>query len=55
MIANILSKLFPPKLPGRVHDWNDGEPRPYPEQGWAGNVRRKYRDGIDRYTSEQGS
>jgi hypothetical protein len=54
MIAWILSRLFPPRLPGKIRDWP--EPTPYrtrqEEQGWAGNVQQHYRDGIDRHWSE---
>ncbi len=50
MIARILSFLFPPKLPGRIHDWPEPEPTRYlaEEQGWAGNVKRRF-TGIEKH------
>ena len=52
MIARLLGWLFPPILPGRVRDWEERIAPEYHEQGWAGKVQRKYRDGIDRHFSE---
>ena len=52
MFARLLSWLFPPVLPGRVRDWHERIDPVQREEGWAGNVRRRYRDGIDRYFSE---
>ena len=52
MIARILAWLFPPKLPGRITGWPEAAAPEFHEQGWAGNVRRKYRDGIERFFSE---
>lgn len=53
MIAVILSRLFPPKLPGRIRNWDAGTKNEVREEGWAGNVRTKYRDGIDRFFNEE--
>jgi hypothetical protein len=53
MIARILSWLFPPALPGKVRDWEERAVVEHPEQGWAGNVKRRYRDGIERYFTEE--
>lgn len=54
MIAIILSTLFPPRLPGRLHDWPDerADRIQFEEQGWAGNVREHYRDAIARHFAE---
>ena len=51
MIAWILSRLFPPKL-GRIRDWENPAVTEFHEQGWAGNVKQHYRDGIQRYFAE---
>lgn len=50
MIAWLLSKLFPPRMPGKVRDWEEREPVKtiFTEEGWAGNVRRKY-TGIEKH------
>lgn len=49
MIAQILAWLFPPKLPGKVRDWNERDRAlVLTEQGWAGNTRRKY-TGIEKH------
>lgn len=54
MIAFILSKLFPPRLPGPISDWDARVDYCFNEQGWAGNVKRgPYRDGIERYFAER--
>jgi hypothetical protein len=52
MLPKILSILFPPKLPGKIRDWDERVERRINEQGWAGNVREHYRDGIQRYWAE---
>lgn len=53
MIARILSYLFPPRLPGRITDWEGPREAWFHEQGAVGPVQlRKYRDGIDRYLAE---
>ena len=52
MIALVLSLLFPPRLPGPVRDWAERVDSDFVEQGWAGNVKRRYRDGRDRYFTE---
>jgi hypothetical protein len=52
MIAWLLSKLFPPRLPGKIRDWEERIEADKNEQGWAGNVQRHYRDGIERYFAE---
>jgi hypothetical protein len=53
MFAWILSKLFPPVLPGYVRDWGEREEFWPHEEGSAGPARRKkYRDGIERYFAE---
>lgn len=52
MIAYILSRLFPPRLPSRIQDW--GERTEYDEQGSVGKPqRKKYRDGIERHFAER--
>jgi hypothetical protein len=51
MIARILSFLFPPKLPRPIQDWG-GPAEPFDEQGWAGNVQRRYRNGIERHFAQ---
>ena len=51
MIAHFLSFLFPPRLPGRVMDWQPLDDYQFPEQGWAGNVKRRY-TGIERYHAQ---
>ena len=52
MIEKILSKLFPPSVRslGRMRII---EPEGFDEQGWAGNVKEHYRDGIQRVFAEQ--
>jgi len=52
MLEKLLAILFPPEANklGRVYV---NDPEPFDEQGWAGNIRRKYRDGIDRTFAEQ--
>lgn len=53
MLARLLSLLFPPRLPKAAVDWTPPAD-PYPEQGWAGKVKRKpFRNGIDRYFAEE--
>jgi hypothetical protein len=52
MLPKILSILFPPKLPGKIRDWNERVEDRIDEQGWAGNVREHYRDGIQRHWAE---
>lgn len=54
MIAWLLSKLFPPILPGHVRDWSEREEFWPREEGSAAPARpKKYRDGIDRHFAEQ--
>ena len=51
---NLLSKLFPPKLP-RINDWEPTVGILDAEQGSCGNVRRKqYANGIERHFAEAG-
>ena len=50
MIAQLLSVLFPPRLPGHVRDWTLRFDPSVDEQGSAGPARPKqFRDGIERY------
>jgi hypothetical protein len=51
-IECLLSILFPPRLPGCVVGWGDRVEYQFDVQGSAGNVKKRYRDGIDRYFSE---
>jgi hypothetical protein len=52
LLSRILSILFPPRLPGKIRDWDERvEPR-IEEQGWAGNVQEHYRDAIQRHWAE---
>jgi hypothetical protein len=53
MFARVLSWLFPPRLPRRLEDWPEPVKWEIHEQGWAGNVQRHYRDGIERHWAEQ--
>jgi hypothetical protein len=49
-ISHLLSKLFPPKLPGRLSVRDE---QGFDEQGCAGNVQPKqYRNGIERHFAE---
>ena len=53
MIARILSRLFPPRLPGPIKGWEGSREPWFSEQGSAGPVRpRPYRDGIERFYAE---
>ena|ERR1700676_2557889 len=52
LIERILSVLFPPHLPSQVIDWDDRAESWFDERGSAGNVKKHYRDGIDRFWSE---
>ena len=52
-ILNILSFLFPPRLPGPIKDWQDENEAWLHEQGSAGPaLKRKYRNGIERQRAE---
>lgn len=52
MFAQILAWLFPPRLPRRLEDWPEPVKWEIHEQGWAGNVQKHYRDGIERHWAE---
>lgn len=48
MIARLLAWLFPPVLPGKVRDWHERIEPEFAEQGWAGNIQRRY-TGIEKH------
>jgi len=52
MIAWLLSILFPPRLPGKVRDWEERTEQFQLEQGCAGKVQAHYRDAIQRHWAE---
>jgi hypothetical protein len=53
MIARILTRFFPPKLPGRIRNWEGPRESWFSEQGSAGPVRPgPYRDALERYDAE---
>lgn len=53
MFTTIIGWMFPPVLPGKVRDWSERATPEFHEQGWAGNKKRVYRDGIERHFAEQ--
>lgn len=53
MFTWLLSILFPPRMPGKVRDWNERIEYRAEEQGWAGNVREHYHDAIQRHWAER--
>jgi hypothetical protein len=54
VFERVLARLLPPRLPGFVRGWDRRCEVQIIEEGWAGNVRpKKYRNGIERYWSEQ--
>ena len=58
MIARLLSFFFPPKIPSRIEGWENRtyDGALFQEEGVAGPSKRKqYRDGIDRFFSENGT
>jgi hypothetical protein len=53
MIARILSRLFPPRLPSPLKGWEGPRGSWFNEQGSAGPVRPgPYRDALERYDAE---
>lgn len=54
MLERILAFLFPPRLPGRVTDWDARTEIKLDFSSTGPVTLKQYRNGIDRYFTEEG-